>query len=259
LHAEGIGLIEQRTVRSENFVMDAAAVLNGADAGLFNTPRHGSFLIHVTNAVSGMTETSVVTVDLDGLGADDSLNSLAAKLDALDNVTSYVDATGHLVIEGSTSEIRLSFTEDSSQVLACLGVNSLFTGYDSVTIGMSDAVQADPRLLAAGLTSQAGDNGNALRLAGLADTPLASLGNTSLLDYHTQAATRLAVNTAAARSSNEAVQAFLSTMNDEREAISGVSLDEEAVSLIRYQKAYAAAARYMSTLSELLDEIMEII
>jgi flagellar hook-associated protein 1 FlgK len=259
LHAEGIGLIEQRVVRSENFVLDAAAVLNSVDAGLFNKPRHGSFLIHVTNAVSGMTETSVVTVDLDGLGADDSLSSLAAKLDALDNVTSYVDATGHLVIEGSTSEIRLSFTEDSSQVLACLGVNSLFTGYDSVTIGMSSAVQADPRLLAAGLTSQAGDNGNALRLAGLADTPLASLGNTSLLDYHNQAATRLAVNTAAARSSNEAVQAFLSTMNDEREAISGVSLDEEAVSLIRYQKAYTAAARYMSTLSELLDEIMEII
>ncbi|MBN2582947.1 MAG: flagellar hook-associated protein FlgK [Planctomycetes bacterium] len=259
LHAEGIGLLEQRTVRSNNFVMDSSAVLNSDDAGLYNTPQHGSFLIHVTNTVSGMTETSVVTVDLDGLGGDDTLDSVAAKLDALDNVDAYVDATGHLVIEGSTSEISLSFTEDSSQLLACMGVNSLFSGYDSVTIGLCSSVLEDPRLLAAGLTSDAGDNANALRLAALADTPLASLGNTSLLQYHNQAVTRLAVNTAAARSSNEAVQSFLSTMNDEREAISGVSLDEEAVSLIRYQKAYTAAARYMSTLTELLDEIMDII
>jgi flagellar hook-associated protein 1 FlgK len=259
LHAEGIGVIDQRTVRSDNFVLDASSVLNSAEAGLFNKPQHGSFLIHVTNAVSGMTETSVVTVDLDGLGVDDSLETVAAKLNALSNVTSYVDATGHLVIEGSTSEIRLSFTEDSSHLLACMGINSLFSGYDSVTIAMSDAVLADPRLLAAGLSSQAGDNGNALRLAGLADTALVSLGNTSLLDYHNQAATRLAVNTAAARSSNTAVQAFLATMNDEREGISGVSLDEEAVSLIRYQKAYSAAARYMSTLTKLLDEIMDLV
>jgi len=258
LHAEGIGIVQQRTVRSEAFVMDDSAALNSAEAGLFNLPRHGSFLIHVTNSVSELTETTVINVDLDGLGADDSLSSVVAKLDAVASVDAYVDATGHLVIEGSTSEIRVSFTEDSSQLLACMGVNSLFSGYDSVTIGLTDAVAADPRLVAASLSGDAGDNANALRLAALSDTSLASLGDTSLLEYHQQAVTRMSVNTAAVRSANLATQSLLATMQDEREAVSGVNLDEEAVNLIRYQKAFIAAARFMSVMNDMLDKIMEI-
>ena len=258
LHAEGIGIIQQRTVRSEGFVMDDSAALNSAEAGLFNLPRHGSFLIHVTNEVSGLTETTVINVDLDGLGADDSLSSVAAKLDAVANVDAYVDATGHLVMGGSSSEIRVSFTEDSSQLLACINVNGLFSGYDSISIGLTDAVAADPRLVAASLTGDTGDNANALRLAALGDTSLASLGNISLLEYHQQAVTRMSVNTAATRSANTATQSFLATMQDEREAVSGVNLDEEAVNLIRYQKAFVAAARFMSVMNDMLDKIMEI-
>ena len=43
-----------------------------------------------------------------------------------------------------------------------------------------------------------------------------------------------------------------------RDTISGVSLDEEAASLIRYQQAYQASAKVMQTASTLFDAILRV-
>jgi len=43
-----------------------------------------------------------------------------------------------------------------------------------------------------------------------------------------------------------------------RDAISGVSLDEEAASLIRFQQAYQASAKVMQTASTLFDAILRV-
>ena len=39
-------------------------------------------------------------------------------------------------------------------------------------------------------------------------------------------------------------------------SVSGVSLDEEAANLVRYQQSYAAAARILSTAQELFNTIL---
>mgnify|MGYP000512940459 FL=1 len=41
------------------------------------------------------------------------------------------------------------------------------------------------------------------------------------------------------------------------ESVSGVSLDEEAANLIKYQQSYAAAARILSTAQELFNTILQ--
>jgi flagellar hook-associated protein 1 FlgK len=45
----------------------------------------------------------------------------------------------------------------------------------------------------------------------------------------------------------------LNGISDLREGMSSVSLDEEGVNLLRYQKSYNAAARLMTTLDEALE------
>ena len=40
------------------------------------------------------------------------------------------------------------------------------------------------------------------------------------------------------------------------DSVSGVSLDEEAANLVRYQQSYAAAARILSTAQELFNTIL---
>lgn len=43
---------------------------------------------------------------------------------------------------------------------------------------------------------------------------------------------------------------------DLKDAISGVSLDEEGINLLHYQQSYSAAARLMTTLDEALDKLI---
>lgn len=47
-----------------------------------------------------------------------------------------------------------------------------------------------------------------------------------------------------------------SALNTQRESISGVSLDEEAANLVRFQRAFQAAARLMNVADEMLDRII---
>jgi flagellar hook-associated protein 1 len=42
-------------------------------------------------------------------------------------------------------------------------------------------------------------------------------------------------------------------LHNQRGRISGVSLDEEAANLIRYQRAFEAAARVVTTINEMFD------
>ena len=57
--------------------------------------------------------------------------------------------------------------------------------------------------------------------------------------------------------SNENAQALASTASQQRLAVTGVNLDEEMASLITDQKAYAAAARIITTVDQMLDTLVK--
>jgi flagellar hook-associated protein 1 FlgK len=44
----------------------------------------------------------------------------------------------------------------------------------------------------------------------------------------------------------------------QRDSVSGVSLDEEAISLLQYQKAYEAAARFLRIADEMTQTILQL-
>jgi flagellar hook-associated protein 1 FlgK len=48
----------------------------------------------------------------------------------------------------------------------------------------------------------------------------------------------------------------LQQVTDQRGAVSGVSLDEETTNMIRYQRAYQAAARVVSTVNTMYDSLL---
>jgi flagellar hook-associated protein 1 FlgK len=55
-----------------------------------------------------------------------------------------------------------------------------------------------------------------------------------------------------ARSASDGAVVFEESLRGQWLGIAGVSLDEEAVRMIQYQRAYQAAARYIGVLSELM-------
>lgn len=258
VHSGGQGLGGYSTVTGAFDVDDANAVLT--DAGLLLTPRNGSFIVHVTNNGSNPpTRTpTVIAVDLDGIGADDTLATLAAKIDAVANLSAEVTTDNRLRITADRG-FEVTFGEDTSHALAALGINVFFTGSNSESMSVNADVMNNLNLLAASRTHEAGDGSNAGAIAALADTSLSGLGNQSILAYYNAIASGVAVRGAAAKANAESTHAITQALTSQRESLSGVSLDEEAISLMRFERAFQAAARYTTVVNQMMDEVLSIV
>ena len=101
-----------------------------------------------------------------------------------------------------------------------------------------------------------GDGRNALALANVQYEKLLN-GGTSTLNqaYLTQVAT-LGYQVRHAQDGQRDSQLLLDSLAQQREAVSGVSLDEEAAQLVQSQRAYEAAARLMSAVDDMIDRVI---
>ncbi len=261
IHSSGVGLVGRGTVTSEYGVLDPEAALNSEAAGLPFPVVNGVMLVHVRDTSTGLEITRQIEVDLDGLNGDDTtLSGLAAQLDAVPGLNASVNSQNRLELAAGDGK-EFWFTEDGSGALAALGVNSFFSGRSAADIDVASAVRSDSRLIAAGETFSDYDGLNAGRVALLAASTSVSalLGNRSISQFHEETINELAVETSAAANAYESADAVYNGLNAQREAVSGVSLDEEAINLTRYQQAYEGAARYIGVLDEMTDQLLALL
>ncbi len=107
------------------------------------------------------------------------------------------------------------------------------------------------------------DNTNALSLASLQGQKLVQLSSEStneqrsFHDAYASLVGRIGEDAATATVSLQAAEAMQAQSENWFESVSGVSLDEEASNLIKYQQSYAAAARILSTAQELFSTILQ--
>ncbi|MHC4990408.1 MAG: flagellar basal body rod C-terminal domain-containing protein, partial [Planctomycetota bacterium] len=235
---------------------DATVPLNSDASGMPFTISNGSFFLNLTNSASGVRTSYQITID----GDVDSLNDVVARINAATGGTNLTASTGpgnRLQLD-ATAGFELSFSEDSGGALASFGINSFFTGEDAADIDVSAALIANPQLLAAGLGHEPGSNGTALALAGLQDESLSELSGSTLRQFWQDAVNGLAVRTEAANGAAQSSQLVRESLSAQLQAVEGVSLDEEAISLLSYQRQFQAAARFISVIDEALQTLLSI-
>ncbi len=133
-----------------------------------------------------------------------------------------------------------------------------FLGSDASDIQVNPALAANPTLLqASGNPAAAGDNQTALALARLADRPLAALGQQTFSGAYASTIAAAGEALAHANTQVEDQQLVDSLLLNERNATSGVSIDEEMADLVKYQKAFQASARIVSVVDQMLDELLQ--
>ena len=255
--SQGEGLVGFSELTSVESVEDPSVALNAA--GLNFTPVSGVFQFNVRNVETGLTDTHDIFVDLNGLDGDTSLTSLAAALDAVDGVSAEVNFRNELVLTADGDAIEFSFAGDTSGALAALGLNTFFTGSTAGDIAVNDVLQADSSsgALFAASDSGVGDgNGIALQLMTLSDTSLGSLDGGTITGVYDQLINDTTQGATVTGAVADGLRVFEGTLDAEVAAVSGVNLDEEAIDMIVLQQTYQATARYISTLSEMLDVLV---
>jgi flagellar hook-associated protein 1 FlgK len=256
IYAQGQGITGFKTVTSQNSVSSSTVGLD--EAGLDFTPTSGYFNLLVYNKETKLTTTHRVDVDLDGLDNDTSLASLAATLDGVEGVAARVTSDNRLELRTESSELQIAFEDDSSGLLAALGVNTFFTGSTAGTLGINPELLADGSKFAASHDGIGVDVTNAQRLVALQDQGIDGLGGSSITGLYDKMVNEVAQGSAAAGSIADGYRVFEDTLTAAAQAVSGVNLDEEAIDMIMLQQTYQASARYISTLSDLLDTLINL-
>ncbi len=128
------------------------------------------------------------------------------------------------------------------------------TGADDINLNYP--ILTDVNNIAAGLNGETGDNANALGIAALRDRLLMRNGEATFNEYYSSLIGKVGVKAKEAQNHEANQLALLSQIDNSRESLSGVSLDEEMTNMIMFQHAYEAAARVISVMDSALNTVI---
>ncbi|WP_027416151.1 flagellar hook-associated protein FlgK [Aneurinibacillus terranovensis] len=233
-------------------------VMNGAtDTGMVTVTVNGQTLVDpslasgynaVTTVNNGTIADGSPKYDVQIGGATIGLGSGGGKLNGLlasrDQIIDDASGNGN----GYLNKINTLASTLISQVNS---VKAFFSG-----TGASDInVTANAASLTPG---NPGDNTMALAMYGLKENTNISFGSstTSFDGYTRQIISALGVQTQDAERMRDNSKILLNDVDNRRQSVSGVSLDEEMSNMMKFQHAYNAAARTMTTMDEILDKVI---
>jgi flagellar hook-associated protein 1 FlgK len=125
-------------------------------------------------------------------------------------------------------------------------------------------IVGDPGLIAASFDplpfpSAPGDNRNAVEIAKLQHQLLMSGNTATFNDYYSSLVRDVGNEVLKSDSYYTHQSEMVAQLDNYRESISGVSLDEEMINLIKFQNAYAAAAKLVSTADEMMQTVLQMV
>lgn len=224
---------------------------------------------------------SVSLAPIDGFDMD---NGFFVNLNGVRAMTVNVDLpisnNGSVVFDVAAADGNYSFAFSAgkggdSGLTAALGINTFFTGYDAMTINTNDLV-SQARYLAASVIDaetgmiHAGNNTNALAIADLqyastdmmtwefklGQEPQSKAMTTTIEDYYHVMVGSMGLKAQSLKRTLSYSETMVSKIQEQRDAISAVSLDEEMINMIQYQHAYSVAAKLFSITDEMMNTLI---
>ena len=176
-----------------------------------------------------------------------------------------LDSSGALIttVAGVTNlNNLLAQAEGTAGWPAAFGALDNYPGFD---LSLQGVPKAGDSFSIGYNTDGLNDNRNGLNLADLQNQNTMQVNNNgsgesaSFHEAYANIVSDIGQKAASADIALQAADALKSQSSDWFQSMSGVSLDEEAANLVRYQQSYAAAARLLSTAQNLFDTILAVV
>ncbi len=191
-----------------------------------------------------------------------TLDEYRVRFDAANNYFIHNKETGALVTSGAyVSGNPITFNGIELVISGTIAANDQFTVSPLTDVIRNFGVAiTNQRQIAAAASSGGvpGDGANALAIAQLAEKAVASLQGATFSGYYAGLVSSAGVMSRAASDSLRFDDNLLTEIQNRRESISGVSLEEEAANLIKFQRAFEAGARMIKVADELLQTVLNL-
>jgi len=210
-------------------------------------------------AVVSMANASPTTVSVDEF----EMAFTGSDAFTLNNLTTNASSGTFTFTTGSTFNIKDGFAVTISGA-AVSGDKVTFSVSEDAASGMSvsSTITANTRKIAAGATTN-GDGANALLMASLQNELVfnsvtwsgSESGSYTFDEYYNAVVSTIGIESFSAQATLRQQEGIMLQLNSRRESISGVSIDEEMIKMIKFQQAYNASARMISVVDEMLDTL----
>ncbi len=209
-----------------------------------------------TQSVNGVERTGIYYLDSNKEMTVTS-GSLKALLDVHNNkIPDYMSKLDELAVNIADNVNNIHTTGEN------LGGLTNISFFDSAITGASDfqvslAVNQDPSLIATRLPGEA-EGSNRIALS-ITDLRLQNTLNGRNVDEYYQSmiadiGNKIRENDFLETSQSNVIENLL----NQKESITGISLDEEMTRMVQFQQAYQAAARIISTVSEMVETVLNL-
>jgi flagellar hook-associated protein 1 FlgK len=241
-----VNVIEQKN-NTATVMIGALTIVDGTSSFKLGTKKMGAGLMVSSDIVWAGTSKEIKNINGQLKGLVDTRDDVIPKyLDFLDNMAealvTNVNAL-HQTGYGLNGSTGLNYFD------------SLNTS--AADIQLSATIELDVNRIAASQGGEVGDNVNALAIADLKDTVLMMRGTASINEYYVSLIGTLGVETGKAENLKENYELLVEQLENARQSVQGVSLDEEMIQMIKFQHAYDAAARVITTMDEALGTIIQ--
>lgn len=257
LHSQGQGQRGFGITTGESIISNVNAPIEQSGAA-FDID-NGSFTINVQDAKTGKTKSYDILVKQQGLASDTTPKQLVTSIDAIDGVSARITNDGRLEIKSDSEAIQFSFANDTSGSLAALGINTFFRGNSASTIEVRPDIIADPSKLAVSLNGVGNGADNAIKIAEAFTKPSELLGGRSVNALYDEMIASTTREISSQKGVTDGLRNFQQSLEAQNLGISGVNLDEEAVKMLLYQRAFQATSKLVSVASEMLDTLVNLI
>lgn len=227
------------------FADGRALVLSGTahKLNVVNTPPNGLASVEFEGQTADINNGTIK-------GLQDAISEVGTRITDLDLLAaSIADRVNTL----STSGIDLNGNAGAAFFNVPAG------GVTAANLSVASAVKADPKLVVAGAAGAGTGDGSVARSIAnlLSDTSSTSgVRSGSFSSIYAGIVAEVGSSVKTADDALQIQQTLLKQTEAQRDAVSGVSLDEEAINMLQYQRAYEAAAKFLKIADEMTQTIM---
>jgi flagellar hook-associated protein 1 len=238
--------------------------IDGSTGNNFFEPLTTTVVTDISN--TGSATLSATNGDPTNISVDKyEINITGSNSFSLTNLTTGTDEGTFNFTSGTTFNLANGFAVTIAGTPAVGDKFKLSVSESSArNFSVAGGVQSNSNKIAAGLNSSA-DGANALKLVGLQSKLVfdsisvdsAGSGSFTFDEFYSSIVSTVGIESFSSRSTYSQQEGILLQLNTRRESISGVSIDEEMINMIKFQQAFNAAARLIGVVDELLDTIIQ--
>lgn len=218
--------------------------------------KDGVLQLHLVDGENSFLE----TYELEILAGSDTVGDIVQRInDTVGNpsiLEAWIEDDGSVIIQSKDGN-RFIFGEDTSEFISVMGFNNFFESLRGAEdFRISDRIMKDPTKISTGKDLIPGDNSVALAIAKLQTEPTMKNDTMTFDEFYNGVLADVGLRIQRNQIDKEHQDNLLEQFVSIRDSVSSVNLDEEMTNMVQQQKAYEAAAKYLTVVDEMMETVI---